>query len=110
MEIRWSHEFRRQVKKLKKQHRSILDDIEDFQTLLQSGTRPGNRLTGLGGRPVYRARLRNTSANAGQSSGFRVVYFCGADITLFIMVDLRKNQSYVPPARIEAILKANDID
>ena len=49
MQILRSSEFARQVKKLSRKHRLILDDISDFLDKLEGGERPGYALRGLDG-------------------------------------------------------------
>ena len=104
MQISWSDEFRRQVKKLSRKHRLILDDISDFLDRLDSGERPGYLMRGLEGLPVRWARMPNSSARSGKSGGFRVVYFYDENVVLLITIDLRAEIDFLPAARIMRIL------
>ena len=73
MQILRSDEFARNTKKLLRNHRRILDDIQEFVEKLESGERPGYQLKGVEGRPVRWVRLRNRSAKTGAKGGFRVI-------------------------------------
>ena len=109
MRILRSDEFARQVKKLSRRHRLILDDISDFLDQLESGDRPGYLMRGLEGLPVHWARMPNSSAQSGKSGGFRVVYYFNDDVILLITIDMRATVGYLPPEWVRRILEDNGL-
>ncbi|MYD11643.1 MAG: type II toxin-antitoxin system RelE/ParE family toxin [Chloroflexi bacterium] len=65
--------FRRQLRRLARKHPSLADSVDELIYQLETDTRPGARLTGLG-YEAYKVRLPNRSARRGKSGGFRVIY------------------------------------
>ena len=110
MQIRWSNDFNRQVKKLSRRYRLILDDIETLLNDLKQGNRPGRPLRGVQGLPVQWVRLRNSSARSGKSGGFRVVYYYDDTIIFLVMIDTRASVDYVQPQHILQILEDAGLD
>lgn len=107
MQILRSADFERQVKKLVKKHRQILDDIADFLDQLERGERPGKPLQG---HPIRWARIRNRSARSGKSGGFRIVYYFDDALILLITIDTRSEFRQLPTYRLELILKEFVLD
>lgn len=66
-----SDEFRRQVKRLLKKHKSLLDDLAELQRLLMKNPYAG---TDLGG-GKHKVRLKVASKNKGKSGGYRVITY-----------------------------------
>ena len=66
-----SDEFRRQVKRLQKKHKTLVDDLVELQRLLLANPFIGTDLGG-GKRKI---RLKVASKNKGKSGGFRVITF-----------------------------------
>lgn len=107
MRIERSSGFKRQVRQLVRKYPKAIDDIEEFVKTLERGETPGNRMTGLGGRPVYWARIRNSSTGRGQSGGFRIVYFCDQVVVLLIMIGIRAEFGTIATSHVEQILRNN---
>lgn len=110
MQILRSDEFARQVKRLSRKHRLILDDIEAFLDELEQGHRPGKPFRGVEGRSVRWARMQNSSSKTGKSGGFRVVYYFDDDAILLIMIDTRSTFGHIPAHRILDALEHAGID
>ena len=66
-----SDKFQKQVKKLYKKHKSILDDIDKLGKELSDNYNIGIDL----GNNIYKIRLVIKSKGKGKSSGSRVIYF-----------------------------------
>ena len=66
-----SDEFRRQVKRLQKKHKTLVDDLVELQRLLLANPFIGTDFGG-GKRKI---RLKVASKNKGKSDGFRVITF-----------------------------------
>jgi len=61
--------FVRDVKKLKKRYKNILDDIEEFKQILLDTPGIGTSL----GHGIYKVRVKNSNKNQGKSGGYRVI-------------------------------------
>ena len=74
--------FVRDVKKLKKRYKNILDDIEKFKVLLEENPMSGESL----GHGIYKVRVKNSSKNQGKSAGYRVITcFIDDDNTIYLV-------------------------
>jgi mRNA-degrading endonuclease RelE of RelBE toxin-antitoxin system len=74
IEIRLTPDFKRQVRKLEKKYRHIKSDLQPILTQMQMGETIGDRLVGIDAE-VFKVRVRNSDANRGKSSGYRVIYW-----------------------------------
>jgi mRNA-degrading endonuclease RelE of RelBE toxin-antitoxin system len=62
--------------KLYKKCNKIFDDIENFvNDLKKSSQAIGDKLQEFLSLPVYKARIKNTSANKGKNGGFKIIYY-----------------------------------
>ena len=61
--------FVKDIKKLKKRYKNILNDIEEFKNTLISNPNIGISL----GNGIYKVRVKNSNKNQGKSSGYRVI-------------------------------------
>jgi mRNA-degrading endonuclease RelE of RelBE toxin-antitoxin system len=61
--------FRRELKRLAKKYRSILDDVRELITELEQNPLQGESI----GKDCYKIRLLITSKNRGKSGGGRVI-------------------------------------
>ena len=109
MKAIWSDDFDRQARKLARKHRQIIDDIEFFLAELDAGDTPGRRMTGVGGRPVYWARIRDRSSRRGKSGGFRIVYFRDHEVVILLMIGVRSDFGSVDPRLVMQVLRDNGI-
>lgn len=74
MQIQTSSRFRKEIKILKKRFRKIDEDLDDLFESLKSEN-IGDRIEGLKGLEIYKARVKNSSSKVGKSGGFRVIYY-----------------------------------
>jgi mRNA-degrading endonuclease RelE of RelBE toxin-antitoxin system len=74
--------FVRDVKKLKKRYKNILDDIEEFKNLLIETPTLGTSL----GHGIYKIRVKNSNKNQGKSGGYRIITcFIDEDYTVYLV-------------------------
>lgn len=110
MEIIFSKRFFKDAKKLKKKYKNLEKDLLGFVDLLESGKASGDRLQGFVGFAVYKARIKNSSVEAGKSGGFRVVYYVKrAAVTYFITIYSKSDKKNVDTGEIYKILKEEDL-
>ncbi len=74
IEIRFTTDFRKQLRKLEKRYRKIKSDLEPILMQIQMGEIIGDRLQGLDAE-VFKVRVRNSDTNRGKSGGYRVIYW-----------------------------------
>jgi mRNA-degrading endonuclease RelE of RelBE toxin-antitoxin system len=74
IEIKFTPDFRKQLRKLEKRYRKIKSDLEPILIQIQMGEIVGDRLQGLD-TDVFKVRVRNSDTNRGKSGGYRVIYW-----------------------------------
>lgn len=74
MEVVYTPEFKRAVRKLSRRYRSLRTDIDELLQSFTAGETPGDQLQGVDSR-VYKVRLRNSDLQKGKSGGYRVIYY-----------------------------------
>jgi len=107
-EVRFTPEFKRNLRQLAKKYRQIRSDIQPVIDALIVGSLPGDRIQGVG-YPIYKVRVRNSGSQRGKSGGYRIIYFLPTD-TAVILVTLysKSEQQDIAPDEIRAILAEAD--
>ena len=67
-EIRFTPEFKRNLRQLSKKYRRIRSDIQPTLDALSAGDLPGDEIQGVGF-PVYKVRVRNSDAKREKAAG-----------------------------------------
>jgi mRNA-degrading endonuclease RelE of RelBE toxin-antitoxin system len=80
-DVRFTPEFKRNLRQLAKKYRRIRADIQPVIDTLVQGALPGDQIPGVGV-AVYKARIRNSDAQRGKSGGYRIIYYVPADTTV----------------------------
>ncbi|MBX3066506.1 MAG: type II toxin-antitoxin system RelE/ParE family toxin [Anaerolineae bacterium] len=73
--IQYARIFRKRFKQLRKKYPSVQEDVAQLVAQLKNGETPGDRITGVSGRVIYKVKLRIGSSTKGKSGGYRVIYF-----------------------------------
>lgn len=93
LKITFSHYAEKNLKFLKRKFQKIEKDLERLFSQLNLEKLPGDQVRGLKGLPIYKARIRNSSAGLGEKAGFRVVYYLRRkNQEIFILAIYSKNQ------------------
>lgn len=71
----FTKKFLKDTKKLQKKFKNIDRDLLQFVTSLESGKVISDRIQGMEGYSVYKARMRNSFVLSGKSGGFRIIYY-----------------------------------
>jgi mRNA-degrading endonuclease RelE of RelBE toxin-antitoxin system len=74
IKIKFTPDFRKQLRKLEKRYRKIKSDLEPILIQIQMGEIVGDRLQRLDAE-VFKVRVRNSDTNRGKSGGYRVIYW-----------------------------------
>lgn len=105
IEVRYSKQFKRDLKQLAKRYRRIKSDLSPVLEQLQSGEIPGNRIQGTE-HLVYKARIRNTDARKGKSGGYRMIYYVQvAERIILITIYSKSDQADISSEEIVDIIQ-----
>jgi mRNA-degrading endonuclease RelE of RelBE toxin-antitoxin system len=104
--IFYSHEFKRNVRKLLKKYPHLPDDLDEFIDSLQTGNIEGDFLQHVGCE-VYKARIKNSDNKKGKSGGYRIIYYCKQDEQIFLVTIYAKSeQEDVSAQKIRSIIES----
>ena len=103
-DVRFTPEFKRNLRQLAKKYRHIRSDIQPIIDALERGELPGDRVPGVGVE-VHKVRVRNSDAQRGKSGGYRIIYSQPTD-TMVVLITLysKTEQEDIEPQEIQAIL------
>ncbi len=87
----YSHEFKRNVRKLLKKYPRLPDDLDEFIDRLQTGNVEGDLLQHVGCE-VYKARIKNSDNKKGKSGGYRIIYYCKQNEQIFLVTIYAKSE------------------
>ena len=90
-EVRALADFERQLKKLSKNRHQLKSDYLDFVTNLEERQARWQRVAGVGGAPLWTARMADSSSGRGKSGGFRVYFFVTDAAIWLAHIQLRKD-------------------
>ena len=104
-EVRFTPEFKRNLRQLAKKYRRIRSDIQPIIDAFLADELPGDQMQGVGV-PVYKVRVRNSDAQRGKSGGYRIIYYLPTEngvvlITLYSKTEQQDIEAY----EIQAILQ-----
>ncbi len=102
--VRFTPEFKRNLRTLSKKYRSIRNDIQPVIDEIQSGNFIGNRIQN----PqymVYKVRVRNSDIRKGKRSGYRFIYYLKTETDVILITLYSKlDQSDISAEQIRRIL------
>jgi mRNA-degrading endonuclease RelE of RelBE toxin-antitoxin system len=105
VEVRFSKQFKRDLKQLVKRYRRIKSDLNPVLEQLQSGETLGDRIQGTQ-HLVYKVRIRNTDARKGKSGGYRVIYYIQVvERIILITIYSKSEQSDISSEEIVNIIQ-----
>ena len=109
-EVRFTPEFKRNLRHLARKYRHIRSDIQPVIDAIITGSSPGDRIQGVG-LLIYKVRVRNSDAQRGKSGGYRMIYYEQRDtVVILITVYSKTEQQDIEPNEILAILAEEDTD
>jgi mRNA-degrading endonuclease RelE of RelBE toxin-antitoxin system len=105
VEIRYTPEFKRNLRALAKRYRAIRDDIQSLLSQLQSGESPGDHVPRTG-YPIYKVRVRNSDVRKGKRAGYRLIYYWQTPTkVILITIYSKSDQSDVSADEIRRIIR-----
>ena len=103
-DVRFTPEFKRNLRQLAKKYRHIRSDIQPVIDTLVAGELPGDQIPGIGF-PIYKVRIRNSDARRGKSGGYRMIYYLPTDVSIVLITLYSKTeQQDIEPHEIHAFL------
>jgi mRNA-degrading endonuclease RelE of RelBE toxin-antitoxin system len=105
IEIRFTLEFNRKFKALKKRYRKIQSDLQPVLEELQAGALLGDQISGLDA-VVMKLRVKNSDTQKGKSDGYRLIYWTVIDeIILLLDIYSKSDQSDLDLDEIRRVIK-----
>ena len=103
--VRFTPEFKRNLRQLAKKYRHIRSDIQPVIDTLVAGELPGDQIPGIGF-PIYKVRIRNSDARRGKSGGYRMIYYLPTSVSIVLITLYSKTeQQDIEPQEIQALLQ-----
>ncbi|OGI48297.1 MAG: addiction module antitoxin [Candidatus Muproteobacteria bacterium RBG_16_65_34] len=104
MEIRYTAEFKRNLRHLAKRYRRIRSDIDPVLAELQAGRIVGAQIPGIG-ETLFKVRVRNSDAQRGKRGGYRLIYYLAQrDRIILVTIYSKSVQGDVTAVQIRRIL------
>jgi mRNA-degrading endonuclease RelE of RelBE toxin-antitoxin system len=103
--IRYTFEFKRNLRALAKKYRHIREDLQPVIEQLQAGQVLGDQITGSG-YTIFKVRIRNQDISKGKRSGYRMIYYLQTPTEVILITIYSKlEQADISVKRIQQILK-----
>jgi mRNA-degrading endonuclease RelE of RelBE toxin-antitoxin system len=110
VEIRYTAEFKRNLRRLAKKYPNIRADLGALLNSLQSGETPGDQVPHVHHYTVYKVRVPNRDAQRGKSGGYRVIYYLQtAEQVILITLYSKTEQGDIAPELIRQIIEVSDV-
>lgn len=90
IQVRFTDQFQRRVRNLKKKYRLIQSDIQPIIEQLRAGDFVGNQVTGSG--YIFKVRVRNSDIQKGQSGGYRLIYQLESPTSVVLLLIYSKSE------------------
>ena len=113
IEIIFTQEFKRNLRRLARKYRHIKSDITPLLKELENAESPGDQIPRTG-YTVYKVRVANSDLQRGKSGGYRVIYsskVSSAPIRIVLLTIYSKTeQGDIPVAKLERILEESETE
>jgi addiction module RelE/StbE family toxin len=104
LEIKFTEQFKQDIKRLAKKYRHIKSDIQPIIEQLQSGELIGVRIPQTDN-VFYKIRIKNSDIQKGKSGGYRLIYHIqGSTIIIMMTIYAKSEQEDISAKRIREIL------
>jgi mRNA-degrading endonuclease RelE of RelBE toxin-antitoxin system len=104
VEVKFSEEFKNNLRNLSKKYRSIRKDLQPILDDLQAGKFNGDQIANIG-YTVFKLRIKNRDNKKGKSAGYRVIYYVKTSTSVILVTIYSKaEQSDIPAAEIRRII------
>ncbi|MBX3058493.1 MAG: type II toxin-antitoxin system RelE/ParE family toxin [Anaerolineae bacterium] len=108
IELRYTAEFKRNLRALSKKYRHIRSDIQPVIDAIQVGNFPGDQVPGVG-YTIYKVRVQNRDLQKGKRSGYRLIYYLQTPKqVILITVYSKTEQADISAVQLRHILSKLD--
>ena len=105
VEIKFSDEFKNDLRNLAKKYRSIRKDLQPILDDLQSGNFKGDQIAHVS-YTVFKQRLKNSDNKKGKSAGYRVIYYVKTSTSVILITIYSKSeQSDISATEVRRIIE-----
>lgn len=105
IDIRFTSEFKRNLRILTKKYRHIRSDIEPVIAELRQGNFIDDQVPRTG-YTIFKVRIKNQDINKGKSAGYRFIYYLKTPTSVILVTIYSKSeQSDISAKKIQRILK-----
>lgn len=103
-EIRYTAEFKRNLRQLAKRYHHVRSDLEPLLEQLAQGELPGDQIPGTG-HTLFKVRVRNRDSQRGKRGGYRLIYSLPTrESIVLVTLYSKSDQGDVTAAQIHRIL------
>ena len=104
LQVRFTPEFKRNLRQLAKKYRRIKLDLQPILDQLASGSKPGDQVPQVR-YEVFKVRAKNSDASKGKSGGYRLIYHVKSESeVVLVTVYSKTEQADISPADIRQII------
>lgn len=105
VQVEYTPEFKRSLRKLARKYRSIRTDLESVINGLQKGELVGDHITGME-YTLFKSRVRNSDIQKGKRSGYRLIYWLRTPQDVILVTIYSKlDQGDISAKEIRRIIK-----
>jgi addiction module RelE/StbE family toxin len=105
VQVEYSAQFKKDLKRLQKKYRRVVEDVAELIERLERGETPGDPVSGVK-YTVYKARLKSSDLTKGKSGGFRVIYYLKTAEQIFLVtMYIKSEQRDILPEQIRQIIR-----
>lgn len=105
VEIKFTPEFKRNLRALAKKYRHIRSDVHPILEQLQTGKFVGEQVPRTG-YTIYKVRIRNRDLQKGKRAGYRLIYYLQtSSLVVLITIYSKTEQADIAPAQIRRIVR-----
>ncbi len=110
VQVFFTSEFRRNVRRLSKKYRRLQVDVQPVIDQLQAGQTPGEQIPRVGYR-VFKVRVQNTDIDKGKRSGYRMIYYVQTpSAVILITIYSKSDQGDVTPDFVRRVIGEYEAD
>ena len=104
--IKFTPEFKRNLRALAKKYRHIKSDIQPVIERIQEGNFLGDQISRTQGYTIFKVRVKNRDIHKGKRSGYRFIYYLKTHKEIILITIYSKTeQSDIAPEKIRQIIK-----
>ena len=108
VEVRFTPEFKRNLRSLSKKYRHIRSDVQPVIDQIQAGKFVGDQIPRVK-RTVFKVRVKNSDIQKGKRAGYRFIYYLKTKTEVILVTIYSKlEQSDISAEQIRRILREYD--